>query len=143
MIHTTQTVITRIRLLGILTIVALFSMTGGSPVWAGPTELEIFFLPHQPAVKVADLVEKIARQYPDVRIHRYNFDDEASQELVQKYNLTGHLPVAIFINGKNRFTVNGQTIKLRNFPKSDTFIPSFGGEWDYPDLKAVLSRAVK
>ncbi len=116
---------------------ALF-LTSLPSAWA--VEMELFFLPHRPAVKVADEVEKIASGFKEVDVTRYSFDDEASHELVQKYAITGHLPVAIFIDGKNQFMVNGAPMNFQNFPKSEPFIPTFGGEWDYADLKAILSE---
>jgi hypothetical protein len=119
---------------------ALLVALAFSPAWADQTRVEIFFLPHRPAIKVADSAEMIAREFSNVTVIRYSFDDSDSQERVMNYGLTEHLPVAIFINGQNQFTVNGQSISFLNFPKSDTFIPSFAGEWDYADLKAVLSE---
>jgi len=127
------------RIMNALTKILLLSTLIISSAWAGETQVEIFFLPHRPAVKVADEAEKIAQQFDNVSISRYSFDDAASRPLVEKYGLTEHLPVAIIINGQKQFSVNGKTMSFLNFPKSDTFIPSFAGEWDYADLQALLS----
>lgn len=108
-----------------------------SAVWA--VNVEVFFLPHPPAVKVVENVEQIAAQFNNVTLTRHSFDDAASQPLVQKYGITGHLPVAIFIDGKDQYMLAGRRVTFRNFPKSDSFVPTFAGEWDYPDLKLVLS----
>lgn len=131
------------KFLSLLARLSLLCMLAISSAWAGETQLEILFLPHRPAIKVADEAENIARQFNNVSIRRYSLDDAASHVLVQKYGLTDHLPIAIFINGQNQFMVNGKVMRFVNFPKSDAFIPGFAGEWDYADLKAVLGEFAK
>ena len=103
-------------------------------------QMEIFFLPHPPAMAVVDEVEKVAAEFDNIVITRYSFDDPSSEKLLKKYDLKGHMPVAIFINGQNSFTVNGQKISLRNFPKGNAFVPMFKGEWDYADLRIILQQ---
>ncbi len=105
---------------------------------AADTLIDIFFLPHRPALAVVSEVEKISAEFPDTTIQKYSFENPDNKELLKKYNLTGHMPVAIFINGKNSFTVNGEKKSLRNFPKGNTFVPLFAGEWDYDDLRSIL-----
>ena len=126
----------------ILGVMALLYLTLGwqtATAQAADIEMEIFYLPHRPALNVVDKVEKLAADFSNVIIRKYNFDDPDSEKLVEKYRLTEHMPVAIFINGKDRFTVNRHELRLRNFPKGDSFVPTFSGEWDYSDLKAILT----
>lgn len=101
--------------------------------------VEIFYLPHAPAREVVKKVEPILTQYPDYEVKEYDLFDAKNKDIIAQHNLTEHLPVAIFIDGKTDFTVNGQTITLKNFPKSDSFIPSFAGNWDYGDLQTILN----
>ncbi len=120
-------------------VLALFLHAG--QVMAGNTTLiEIFFLPHRPALDVVTKVEKIAAEFDNMVIKKYNFNDPAAKTLLKKYNLTGHIPVAIFINGQNTFTVNGEKIILRNFTRGNAFVPTFAGEWDYDDLRVILQK---
>lgn len=101
--------------------------------------IEIFYLPHPPAMAIVDKVEPIIAQFPDFKVVKYNFEDPASKDKVAEYNLVNHYPVAIFIGGKNSFTVDGTTVSLLNFPQGDAFIPSFEGQWTYEDLKKILN----
>jgi hypothetical protein len=126
----------------ILGVMVLFCLTFGwltASARAADIEMEIFYLPHRPALNVVDKVEKLAAEFANVTIRKYNFDDPGSKRLVEKYRLSEHMPVAIFINGKDRFSVNGHELRLHNFPKGDSFVPTFSGEWDYPDLRAILT----
>ncbi len=124
---------------GLLALLALFILFSARPALAAAIEIEIFFLPHRPAMAVVDKVEEVAKEVAGITVTRYSFDDPKSRKMVEKYQLTDHMPVAIFINGKDSFTVNGRTLRLRNFPKGDTFAPMFAGEWDYDDLRAILA----
>lgn len=110
-----------------------------APARAGAVELEIIYLPHRPAMVVVDKVEQIAAGYKDVVVKKYSFESSDTEKILKKYKITDHMPVAIFINGQDSFTVDGRTLRLRNFPKGDAFVPMFAGEWDYGDLQAILA----
>lgn len=107
---------------------------------ASDTFVDIFFLPHRPALEVVSEVEKVAVQFSNIEIRKYSFEDPSAKSLVKKYKLKGHMPVAIFINGQNTFVVKGEKISLKNFPKGNSFVPMFTGKWDYDDLQSILQR---
>jgi len=116
----------------------LFFQAG--PVRAADTLVDIFFLPHRPAQAVVSEAGKVAAEFHNIVIKKHSFEDPGTDKLLKKYNLTGHMPVAIFINGQNSFTVNGKKISLRNFPKGDAFVPMYSGEWNYADLRVILQE---
>lgn len=118
----------------------VFLVYAAQAACAAAIHLEIFYLPHRPALAVVSEVEKVAAEFNNIVIDKYNFDDPDIDKLLKKYSLTEHMPVAIFINGQNRFTVNGQQVSLRNFPKGNAFVPMFAGEWDYADLRIILQE---
>jgi hypothetical protein len=124
-------------LLCLLVITLFFQVT---QVQAADTLIDIFFLPHQPALAIVSEVEKVAAEFDSIVIKKYSFEDPATAKLLKEYNLTDHTPVAIFINGQNTFTVEGKKISLRNFTKGNAFVPMFAGEWDYSDLRFILQE---
>jgi len=117
---------------------AMFFQTGMA--LASDTLIDIFFLPHRPALKVVSEVEKVIAEFSNIETKKYSFEDPAAKELLKKYKLNGHMPVAIFINGQNTFLIKGKKISLNNFPKGNAFVPMFAGEWDYEDLQGILQR---
>ena len=125
--------------LGLIVLLCLSFALLEVPAQAADIEMEIFFLPHRPALNVVDQVERLAAEFTNVKVHKYNFEDPAVKGLLKKYRLTEHMPVAIFINGRDHFSVNGNDLQLRNFPKGDSFVPTYSGDWDYPDLRKILS----
>jgi len=102
--------------------------------------IEIFYLPHPPALAIVKKVEPIIAEFPNFKVIKYNFDDPASKDKIAEYNLVNHYPIAIFIGGKNSFTVDGTTVSLLNFPRGDAFIPSYKGGWTYEDLRKILNN---
>ena len=103
-----------------------------------PQTVEIFYLPHPPAVAIVKKVEPIIAEFPKFQVKEFSFDDPGAKSVIEKYNLTEHMPIVIFIGGKDTFTVGDKSIELKNFPKGDAFAPSFEGGWSYEDLRAVL-----
>lgn len=114
----------------------------GKPVrsqMADKNLVEIFYLPHAPAEAIVQKVEPIIAKFSNYMVKKYDFEDPANKQKIEEYNLVNHTPIAIFIGGKNSFTVDGKTVALINFPKGDAFIPSFEGEWDFEDLEKILA----
>jgi len=128
------------KIAGLAALPVLFLFLQVVPARAGAVEMEIFYLPHRPAIAVVEKVEQVAAEFDDITIKKYSFEDPDAGKLLEKYGITEHMPVAVFINGKNSFTVNGRSLKFRNFPKGDAFVPTFAGEWDYSDLRTVLTE---
>ncbi len=103
--------------------------------------VEIFYLPHPPAEAIVKKVEDILKKYPEYKIKKYNFYDANNKVKIESYKLLDHIPVAIFINGTDSFTIDGQKITLKNFPKGDAFVPTLEGSWSYEDLEKILANS--
>ncbi len=103
-----------------------------------PQTVEIFYLSHPPAVAIVKKVEPIIAEFPKFQVKEFSFDDPGAKPLIEKYNLIEHMPIVIFIGGKDTFKVGDKSIELKNFPKGDAFAPSFEGGWSYEDLRAIL-----
>ncbi len=110
----------------------------------GKVVVEVFYLPHPPAEAVVANIDKIVSSQRLVEERKISFDDSSSQSLIKKYKLEGHIPVAIFINGRDRFTIDGRKIIFRNFPKDNSFAPmGLGGNWSYKDFQKALQQELK
>lgn len=126
----------------LIIIAVLFSLSasGAEKTKDGGVLLEIFFLPHAPAVKVVKKVEEQLKSYANIRLKKYPFGDHATKKKTEQYHLKGHFPVVIFINGKDQYTVDGNLVTFRNFPKGDAFVPMFEGKWTYKNLETVIMQ---
>ncbi|MGD9809327.1 MAG: hypothetical protein AB7E76_03285 [Deferribacterales bacterium] len=120
--------------------ISVFVFLVSLTAFAAPVNIEIFFLPHRPAVAVVEKIEQALTGLDYITIKKYSFDDKAAKKLIDKYNLHDHMPVAVFINGSDTHKANGKDITFRNFPKGDAFVPSFEGVWSYSDIRHVAER---
>jgi hypothetical protein len=116
------------------------SPPAGSPTsyQVTPYTVEILYLPHPPAEAIVKKVEPIIAQFQKYTVKEFSFDDPSAKSITDKYKLTEHMPIVIFIGGKDTFDVGGKKIELKNFPKGDAFVPAFEGGWSYDDLKTIL-----
>ena len=121
----------------IIIFIAVFS---AATVMAAGKKVEIFYLPHRPAMEVVRDVEDVLKKYNNITIKKYNFEDPANSEMLEKYNLKKHMPIAIFINGKHEFSIGTRKVVFENFPKGNAFVPFFEGNWSYRDLETVLKN---
>ncbi len=100
--------------------------------------VEIFYLSHPPAMAVVNDVEALLKKYSSVKVEKYNFEDPATRKLLEKYHIKNHMPVAVFINGKDEFVIGKRKVLFENFPKGNAFVPMFEGNWSYQDIETVL-----
>jgi hypothetical protein len=105
--------------------------------------VEIFYLPHPPAEAVVRDVEAVLKKHDQFKVAKYSFDDPESKKILARYDLREHMPVVIFINGRNEFTLGKRKVVFKNFPKGNAFVPMFEGNWSYRDLDGVLSAVGK
>jgi len=100
--------------------------------------IEIFYLPHPPAVAVVRKIEAVAAKHPDFKLVEYDFTDAANKDLLTARGLTEHMPVAVFIGGNDEFDIDGRKVVFTNFPQGDAFLPLFAGAWSYDDLEKAI-----
>ncbi len=101
--------------------------------------VDIFYLPHPPAVAILKKVEAVLKKYPSVSINEYDFTDPGNAERLEAHGLKEHTPIAFFINDKIDFTIDGRRIEFKNFPKGDAFVPQLEGSWTYDDIGKAMA----
>jgi hypothetical protein len=109
----------------------------------GENLVEVFYLPHPPVDPIRKKIKNILEKFPEYKLREYDFYDENNKQKITAYQLLGHIPVAVFINGKDVFLIDGQEITFKNFPKGDAFVPTLEGSWSYDDLEKVLADPQK
>ncbi len=125
----------------ILTLTACGSGTPAPvvPVPSGTATVDILYLNHPPVLPVLDQVAALLKPYGDkVKVTRYDFDTTEGAAFAQKMGITGHDPLAIFVNGSQSFNLDGRTVTFNSFPQGagTGMVPD--GEWTTNDLDAVL-----
>ena len=114
----------------------------GTDQAVGPVRVEIISLDHAPIRPAVQEVKDVAAEYGDkVIVQSYNFDTTEGAAFAQEHGLTEHTPIAIFVNGKMEFELDGHSIKFQSFPKDGGTGMVAEGLWTMADLRAVLDQA--
>jgi len=125
----------------ILTLTACGSGTP-TPVVSDPSgtvAVDILYLNHPPVLPVLDQVTAMLEPFGDkVKVTRYDFDTDEGAAFAKKVGITGHDPLAIFVNGSQTFNLDSRIVTFNSFPQGagTGMVPD--GAWTIDDLVAVL-----
>lgn len=115
-----------------------------STVPPGVTTVELVYLNHGPVRSVLTGIDKLLADYGEqVYVVRYDIGSPDGEAFAQAKGLTGHTPLAIFINGSMDFTVGDRAGKFYSFPQGQGTFIADDGDWTLDDLKQVLEQAVE
>ena len=129
------------RLLFFLSLLLLLAACGTDRA-SGPVQIEIISLDHAPIRPAAQEVMAVAAEYGDkVIVQSYNFDTPEGAAFAEERGLTEHTPIAIFVNGKIEFELNGRPVIFHSFPQNGGTGMVPDGQWTMDDLRAVLDQA--
>jgi hypothetical protein len=116
------------------------AVTGGT---AAVVTVDIAYLDHPPVMAVLDQVNRVLAKYGDrLKVSRYDLDTPAGDTFAKAKRLTGHVPLAIFINGSMDVTLNGHRVRFYSFPQGEGTGMVAEGAWTIDALDAVLGQAI-
>lgn len=121
-----------------------------APAAIGPTPrpgavtVEIAYLNHPPLWPVLAKVDQLVAGYGErVSVTRYDLGTAEGTAFAEARGLTGHTPLAIFVNGSLDFTVEGRSVKFFSFPQGQGTGVVPDGAWTLDDLQRVLDEATR
>lgn len=101
-------------------------------VQSGKDIVEIGYLDHQPMRGVLSEVDTVLASYGDkINVVRYDLDTPEGEAFTKARQVTGHTPIAIFVNGSMEYTLADRKVTFYNFP---------GDGWRVDDLRTVLDQ---
>jgi hypothetical protein len=110
------------------------------PVPSKTAAVDILYLKHPPVLPILDEIDAALKPYGErVKVTRYDFDTPEGAAFAQKMGITGHDPLAIFVNGFQSFNLSGRTVTFNSFPQgggAGGMVPN--GDWSIADLGTVL-----
>jgi hypothetical protein len=110
----------------------------------GTVTVEVVYLNHPPVRPVLQDVNKLLATYGNrVSGAWYDFDTPAGADFAKAKGLTGHTPLAIYINGSMDFKLDGRAVKFSSFPQGQDMGMGMvaDGDWTIQDLQRVLDQA--
>lgn len=106
-------------------------------------QVEVIALNHAPIRPVVADVETLAAEYGEkVGYTRYDFDTEEGKAFAEKYGITEHTPIAIYVNGQIEFEIDGRAVKFYSFPQGEGTGVVPDGVWTMDDLRSVLDQEI-
>ena len=140
---------TNLRLvLVLLTALVLVACGGGEDSGGADHEgedqalaLVVVALDHPPVRAVMDDVDRTIAEFGDrVTVRRLDFESDEGQEFAEDKGVTGHVPLAIFLDGSPTATVNGRPVRFVGFPRGQAPVPVAEGDWALEDLRGALAQ---
>lgn len=107
---------------------------------AAPVRVEILYMNHgpmQPTIRA--LREVFARQGEAVRVNWHDFDSPDGTAFLRAKKLSGHIPLAIWLNDRDSAMLQGREIRFRGFP-TGAGPAAFQGGWRVDELERVLEQ---
>jgi hypothetical protein len=124
--------------------IALVLILASLPVFAAQkVSVEVLYLNHGPLMPTLKEIDDICARYKDkITVSRYDFDSPAGEQFKSKKDINQHVPLMIWIAGKNAVTINGKEIKFSGFPTGSG--PAFfQGKWTMKDFRRALDQATQ
>ncbi|MDQ3574313.1 MAG: hypothetical protein M3404_05225 [Actinomycetota bacterium] len=98
-------------------------------------------LDHPPVRQIMGEVDGTIAQFGDrVRVRHLDFESEQGQGFAEDKGVTGHVPLAIFLDGSPEATVNGRTARFVGFPRGRAPVPVAQGDWTLDELRGALAQ---
>lgn len=93
------------------------------------------FFSHYPMQSTRQAIESACEKFGDkVELRLYDETTDEGQEFLSKVGLSGHIPMALYVDGKISHSVDGKTITFRDF---------VGQNWSGGDLEKVIDLRLK
>jgi hypothetical protein len=103
---------------------------------AGKVRVEaVGFFSHPPMQPVLESIQSTCEGFGDkVELILHDETTDEGQQFLSKVGLSGHIPMALFVDGKIVHLIDGKTVTFRDFP---------GETWSADDLKKVIELRLK
>ena len=117
--------------------------SAAAPTAAGIPKVEIAFLNHSPVLAALTDVDKLLASYGDtIAVIRYDLETDQGAAFAKSKGLSGHFPIAIFVNGASEIKLKDRTVKFSSFPKGTGTFMVASGSWTADDLRQAIDQAL-
>ena len=108
-----------------------------------PVILEILFMNHGPMQPTIRELQALIANYQDgVEARWFDVDQNEGKAFMKAKNLTGHIPLVVFVNGSTVYRIDGREVTFLGFP-SGAGPYQFQGKWSIKDLETVIQSLLE
>jgi hypothetical protein len=117
--------------------------SSAAPSASGIPRVEIAFLNHPPVISALAEADKLLASYGDkIEVIRYDLETDQGAAFAKGKRLTGHFPIAIFINGASDIKLKDRTVKFFSFPQGAGTFMVASGSWTVDDLRQAIDQSL-
>lgn len=126
----------------ILLMVFCLSGAVSSASAARAVSIDILYMNHgplQPTLK--EMRELFSRYGSRIDVSWHDFESEDGAAFMKKKGISQHVPLKIWLDGKDTATLEGDEVKFVGFPTGAGPLP-FQGRWTVSDLQKAIDQIV-
>jgi hypothetical protein len=103
-------------------------------------KVEVLYMNHGPLLPSIEQIKQVFSKYGNkISVSWYDFETKEGEQFMAKKGINQHVPLVIWMDGKNSIPVNGKEIKFVGFPTGSG--PAFfQGKWTMDDLRVALDQ---
>ena len=110
---------------------------------AQKVSVEVLYMNHGPLQSTLKEIDNIFTQYKDkITVSRYDFESPAGEKFMAQKGIHQHIPLMIWIAGKNTVSIKGKEILFSGF-STGSGPEFFQGKWTMEDLRAALNQVTQ
>jgi len=118
---------------------AFLSGPGQYCLAADPVHIDVLYLNHGPLQPTLEQMRACFSSFGDkIQVNWHDFESEAGAAFKAQKGIKAHVPLQIWLNGKDTLAVGGRKVRFFGFP-TGAGPGFFQGQWSIDDL----SRAIK
>ena len=130
----------KIIMMLVLSFFLFLPVTGSA---AAPVEVDILYMNHGPVQPTLEKLKTIFAKYGVATTPRWHdFESQEGENFMATKGLRQHVPLMLWINGKNTVTVAGAPCTFSGFP-SGSGPEFFQGKWTMESLTKALDQAIQ
>lgn len=130
------------RLVVILVVVLSLVLPGVAKA-SDPVAVDVLFMNHGPLRPTLDQLKDVFAKYGDkLSVRWHDFESQEGEKFMAKMGITSHVPLVIWINGKNSAEVDGVSCTFTGFP-SGAGPAMFQGKWTVEQVGKALDALTK
>ncbi|WP_029460632.1 hypothetical protein [Solidesulfovibrio alcoholivorans] len=127
----------------LLLVVSLSLLWPGQATAADPVTVDVLFMDHGPLRPTLNKLKEVFEGYGTrLTVRWHDFESPEGEEFMAKMGITNHVPLVIWMNGKDSIAIDGTMCTFSGFP-SGSGPAMFQGKWTIEQLSKALEMITK
>ncbi|MBU2551316.1 MAG: hypothetical protein KKB20_23085 [Proteobacteria bacterium] len=128
--------------LGLVILPAFPFGSAGSCLAAGPVLIDVLYMNHGPMQPTLEQMRSTFSRFGDkIQVGWHDFESEEGAAFKAEKGIKTHVPLQIWLDGKDTRVVGGKTVRFFGFP-TGAGPGFFQGQWSLNDLSTAIEALI-